>query len=67
MRDHRKRERKMKRETHAATIDDNSRLCLPPPLPPPDGILGLRKWVLGIDHAFLPRPRLPLSTSHRKK
>ena len=34
--------------THAATIDDNPRLCLPPPLPPPHGILGLRKWVLGL-------------------
>ena len=29
--------------THAATIDDNPRLCLPPPLPPPHGILGLRR------------------------
>ena len=40
--------RETKRETHAATIDDNPRPCLPPPLPPPHGILGLRKWVLGL-------------------
>ena len=38
----------MKRETHAATIDDNPHPCLPLPLPPPHGILGLRKWVLGL-------------------
>ena len=38
----------MKRETHAATIDDNPHPCLPLPLLPPHGILGLRKWVLGL-------------------
>ena len=38
----------MKRETHAATIDDNPHPCLPLPLPPPHGILGLRKRVLGL-------------------
>ena len=40
--------RKTKRETDATTIDDNPRPHLPPPLPPPHGILGLRKWVLGL-------------------
>ncbi|KAK7830178.1 histone H3.2 [Quercus suber] len=39
--------RETKRETHTATIDDNPRPCLPLLLPPPDEILGLRKWVLG--------------------
>ena len=40
--------RETKRETHAATIDDNPRSRLPSPLPPPHRILGLRKWVLGL-------------------
>ena len=59
--------RETKRETHATTIDDNLRPHLPLPLPPPDGILDLRKCVLGTSHAFLPCPRLPLSTGHSKK
>ena len=35
--------RETKRETHAATIDDNPCPCLPPLLPQPHGILGFRR------------------------
>ena len=40
--------RETKRESHATTIDDNPCPRLPPLLPPLHGILGLRKWVLGL-------------------